>query len=207
MTLSANDYLFEVGQPDKNLFIVSYGQVDLFWSSTDASGENNTLLMKRVCLGQSVFSPLSFIQSMNKFKTVSARAVSKVEVLKISFKSLEKSLKSRPECLARVRLWPDPKYRWIPPITVEEVSCNPFTNSRQQYPRNGSFLLQQQHFCQTLLRSSGDAWESTRRLLSSWRSLSSTMPLVQSILRNYLAGLYISKSRHEQGTTHLFTWA
>ena len=88
ISLSANDYLFEVGQPDKNLFIVSYGQVDLFWSSTDASGENNTLLMKRVCLGQSVFSPLSFIQSMNKFKTVSARAVSKVEVLKISFKSL-----------------------------------------------------------------------------------------------------------------------
>ena len=68
VSLCPNEMLFEIGNADENIFILQSGILNLFRSTKDVVGETETCILKQVLPGDSIFSGLSFVQSMGRLK-------------------------------------------------------------------------------------------------------------------------------------------
>ena len=101
MTVSTNQYLFKVGDPDENIFIVQSGLVNVY--ATDTEGATT---LKHVNPGDSIMSLLSFLDHLagyNKpYKTVSARAMQESKVIKLPYTAFKVAFEKYPDCYLRV---------------------------------------------------------------------------------------------------------
>ena len=101
MTVSTNQYLFKVGDPDENIFIVQSGLVNVY--ATDTEGATT---LKHVNPGDSIMSLLSFLDHLagyNKpYKTVSARAMEESKVIKLPYTAFKVAFEKYPDCYLRV---------------------------------------------------------------------------------------------------------
>ena len=101
MTVSTNQYLFKVGDPDENIFIVQSGLVNVY--ATDTEGATT---LKHVHPGDSIMSLLSFLDHLagyNKpYKTVSARAMQESKVIKLPYTAFKVAFEKYPDCYLRV---------------------------------------------------------------------------------------------------------
>lgn len=106
VTLRPNEYLFKIGEPDENMYIVDSGRLNVFRTSEEPSGQATTCLLKQVGQGEAIFSLLSFIEHMGglhkKYKTVSAKAVEESRVVIVSFNSFKTAFATHPEHLTKV---------------------------------------------------------------------------------------------------------
>ena len=101
LPVSAGQYLFRIGDPDKFIFVVQSGQLNVTCSDTVG-----TDLIKKVGAGESLTSLLSFIDVLTghpqPFKTVQAQARVDSVVLRLSMDSFLNVFKKNPELLIRV---------------------------------------------------------------------------------------------------------
>lgn len=102
ITVPANQYLFKVGDPDENIFIVQTGQLNVLVSE----GEPTSTVMKQVKPGDAIMSLLSFLDhlscKMKPYKTVSARAVADTKVIKLPFSAFKHAFEKYPDAYLRV---------------------------------------------------------------------------------------------------------
>jgi len=101
MTVSTNQYLFKVGDPDENIFIVQSGLVNVY--ATDGDGSS---ILKHVKPGDAIMSLLSFLDHLaghNKpYKTVSARATEDSKIIKVPFGAFKIAFEKYPDSYLRV---------------------------------------------------------------------------------------------------------
>jgi len=101
MTVSTNQYLFKVGDPDENIFIVQSGMVNVHASDGDVSST-----LKHVKPGDAIMSLLSFLDHLaghNKpYKTVSARATEDSKIMKLPFGAFKIAFEKYPDSYLRV---------------------------------------------------------------------------------------------------------
>lgn len=101
MTVSTNQYLFKVGDPDENIFIVQSGLVNVYASDGDVSST-----LKHVKPGEPIMSLLSFLDHLaghNKpYKTVSARATEDSKIIKLPFGAFKIAFEKYPDSYLRV---------------------------------------------------------------------------------------------------------
>ena len=101
MTVSTNQYLFKVGDPDENIFIVQSGLVNVY--ATDTEGATT---LKHVNPGDSIMSLLSFLDHLagysKPYKTVSARAMEESKVIKLPYTAFKVAFEKYPDCYLRV---------------------------------------------------------------------------------------------------------
>jgi len=104
LTVSTNQHLFKVGDPDENIFIVQSGNVNVYASDVDGGCVNTTL--KHVYPGDSIMSLLSFLDHLagyNKpYKTVSARATEDSKIIKLPYSAFKVAFEKYPDCYLRV---------------------------------------------------------------------------------------------------------
>ncbi|XP_046752586.1 neuropathy target esterase sws isoform X2 [Diprion similis] len=102
MNLPAGSYLFKIGDPDVNVFIVQQGLVNVFIVGTDGA----QISLKLVKTGESVTSLLSFTDVLtghtSSYKTVSARAVEDSVVVKLPMSSFQEVFQDYPDAFIRV---------------------------------------------------------------------------------------------------------
>ncbi|XP_012251438.2 neuropathy target esterase sws isoform X3 [Athalia rosae] len=102
MTLPAGSYLFKIGDPDVNVFIVQQGLVNVFIVGADGA----QISLKLVKTGESVTSLLSFTDVLtghtSSYKTVSARAVEDSIVVKLPMSSFQEVFQDHPDAFIRV---------------------------------------------------------------------------------------------------------
>lgn len=95
MNLPAGSYLFKIGDPDVNVFIVQQGLVNVFIVGADGA----QISLKLVKTGESVTSLLSFTDVLtghtSSYKTVSARAVEDSVVVKLPMSSFQEVSKEK----------------------------------------------------------------------------------------------------------------
>ena len=101
VTLVAGQYLFRIGDPDENIFVVESGRLDV--TISDQVGVST---IKRVGPGDSVTSLLSFLDVLTgharPFRTVQARAEIDTVVLKMPFGSFVPILWQEPDLLSHL---------------------------------------------------------------------------------------------------------
>ena len=101
LRVTAGQYLFRIGDPDKFIFVVQSGKLNV--TCSDAMG---TSLIKMVGAGESLSSLLSFIDVLTghpqPFKTVQAQARVDSVVLRLSMDSFVSVFDKNPELLVRV---------------------------------------------------------------------------------------------------------
>ena len=99
--VSAGQFLFRIGDPDRFIFVVQSGQLNV-----TCSDQLGTDLIKKVGAGESLTSLLSFIDVLtghpHPFKTIQAQARVDSVVLRLSMDSFLPVLKKNPELLIRV---------------------------------------------------------------------------------------------------------
>lgn len=97
----AGQYLFRIGEPDVNIFVVQSGRLDV--TTTDSQGTHE---IKRVGPGESLTSLLSFIDMLtghlSPYKTVQARAGVDSVVLRLSVQAFMVVFDKRLELLVQV---------------------------------------------------------------------------------------------------------
>ncbi|CAH0384039.1 unnamed protein product [Bemisia tabaci] len=102
LKLSAGSYLFKIGDPDENIYIVQDGKLNVTIQTLDDS----TVEFKIVKSGENVFSLLSFTDVLtgrvSKFKSVSARAIEDSTILKLPMATFQEVFKEYPDFLVRV---------------------------------------------------------------------------------------------------------
>ncbi|KAL1131642.1 hypothetical protein AAG570_011255 [Ranatra chinensis] len=102
INIPAGSYLFKVGDPDENVYVVQNGNVNLFISNHDGS----TLSLKHVKTGDSVTSLLSFTDVLtghpHPYKTVSARALEDSTVVRLPMCAFQEVFKEFPDTFIRV---------------------------------------------------------------------------------------------------------
>ncbi|KAF2894224.1 hypothetical protein ILUMI_11949 [Ignelater luminosus] len=102
MNIPAGSYLFKIGDPDENVFVVQSGKVNVFISTADGS----TLSLKIVKAGESVTSLLSFTDVLtghpNPYRTVSAKAVEDSTVVKLPMAAFREVFQEYPDIFIRV---------------------------------------------------------------------------------------------------------
>ena len=105
LTVSTNQHLFKVGDPDENIFIVQSGTVNVYASDVDASGAMSSNTLKHVTAGDSIMSLLSFLDHLtghNKpYKTVSAKATENSKIIKLPYSAFKVAFEKYPDCYLR----------------------------------------------------------------------------------------------------------
>ena len=101
LRVTAGQYLFRIGDPDRFIFVVQAGQLNV--TCTDQAG---TSLIKKVGAGESLTSLLSFIDVLtghpHPFRTIQAQARVDSVVLRLSMDSFLSVFDKNPELLIRV---------------------------------------------------------------------------------------------------------
>ena len=64
LTVSTNQHLFKVGDPDENIFIVQSGLVNVYASDPAEGGASSATTLKHVHPGDSIMSLLSFLDHL-----------------------------------------------------------------------------------------------------------------------------------------------
>lgn len=102
INLPAGSYLFKIGDPDENVYIVQNGKVNVFITGLDGS----VLTLKCVKTGESVTSLLSFTDVLtghpNPYKTVSAKAVEDSTVVRLPMAAFQDVFHDYPDIFIRV---------------------------------------------------------------------------------------------------------
>jgi len=101
LRVTAGQFLFRIGDPDRYIFVVQSGQLDV--TTTDSFG---THYIKKVGHGESLTSLLSFIDVLtghaNPYKSVQAQARVDSIVLRLSMEAFLQIFDKNPELLIRV---------------------------------------------------------------------------------------------------------
>lgn len=101
MTVHAGTYLFKIGDPDENIYILQNGKVQVFITM-----DGTTLPLKTVKTGESVASLLSFVDVLNGYKkpyrTICAKALEDSTVVKLPMSAFSEIFNDNPEVLIRV---------------------------------------------------------------------------------------------------------
>ncbi|KAK4881148.1 hypothetical protein RN001_004467 [Aquatica leii] len=102
MNIPAGSFLFKIGDPDENVFVVQSGKVNVFITAADGS----TLSLKIVKTGESVTSLLSFTDVLtghpNPYRTVSAKALEDSTVVKLPMAAFQEIFHEYPDIFIRV---------------------------------------------------------------------------------------------------------
>lgn len=102
LNLPAGAYLFKVGDPDENVYVVQNGKVSVFVTSADGS----TISLKVVKTGDSVTSLLSFTDVLtghpHPYKTVSAKAVEDSTVVRLPMAAFQEVFTEYPDSFIRI---------------------------------------------------------------------------------------------------------
>lgn len=102
LNLPAGTALFKIGDPDKNVFIVQQGLLNVYITNPDGS----QIPLKLVKTGESVTSLLSFTDVLtghtSTYKTVAARAVEDSTIVKLPMSAFQEVFKEHPEAFIRV---------------------------------------------------------------------------------------------------------
>ena len=102
LTVSTNQHLFKVGDPDESIFIVQSGLVNVY--ATDIEGTSTSL--KHVHPGDSIMSLLSFLDHLaghdKPYKTVSARAQEDSKIIRLPYSAFKVAFEKYPDCYLRV---------------------------------------------------------------------------------------------------------
>ncbi|XP_065333820.1 neuropathy target esterase sws isoform X4 [Cloeon dipterum] len=100
--LHAGSYLFKIGDPDENVYVVQDGLLNVYITGTDST----TLTLKYVKKGESVTSLLSFVDVLaghpSPYKTVSARAIEDSIVLRLPVNAFQEVFEEYPDTFIRV---------------------------------------------------------------------------------------------------------
>ena len=110
INLRPNAYLFRVGDPDENMYIVESGRINVYSNPSGIQGGelevNSQQLLKQIGKGEAILSLLSFLESLGgkdeTFKTISAKATEETRVMKFAFKSFKLAFEKYPEDLTKV---------------------------------------------------------------------------------------------------------
>ncbi|XP_050303906.1 neuropathy target esterase sws isoform X3 [Anthonomus grandis grandis] len=101
ITVSAGMYLFKIGDPDENFYILQSGKLNVFISS-----QEGTTSLKIVKPGESVTSLLSFTDVLmghpNPYKTISAKAIEDSTVVKLPMTAFQDIFQEYPDIFIRV---------------------------------------------------------------------------------------------------------
>ncbi|KAF5279536.1 hypothetical protein FQR65_LT03358 [Abscondita terminalis] len=102
MNIPAGSFLFKIGDPDENVFVVESGLVNVFITTSDGS----TLSLKVVKPGESVTSLLSFTDVLtghpNPYRTVSAKAIEDSTIVKLPMSAFQEIFQEYPDIFIRV---------------------------------------------------------------------------------------------------------
>ncbi|XP_031338443.1 neuropathy target esterase sws-like isoform X1 [Photinus pyralis] len=102
MNVPAGSFLFKIGEPDENVFIVQSGKVNVFITAVDGS----ILSLKMVKTGESVTSLLSFTDVLtghpNPYRTVSAKAMEDSTIVKLPMAAFHEIFHECPDTFIRV---------------------------------------------------------------------------------------------------------
>ncbi|XP_065209623.1 neuropathy target esterase sws isoform X2 [Planococcus citri] len=102
MNVPAGSYLFKIGDPDENVFIVQNGKINVFVTNQ----EGLSISLKIVKTGDSLTSLLSFADVLTghpkPYKTVCARALEDSTVVKLPVSGFQEVFEEYPELLIRV---------------------------------------------------------------------------------------------------------
>nr|CAH7756568.1 unnamed protein product [Callosobruchus chinensis] len=101
INVHAGAYLFRIGDPDENVYIVQSGKLNVFITS-----QEGTTSLKIVKPGESVTSLLSFTDVLtgqtNPYKTVSAKALEDSTVVKLPMMAFQEIFEEYPDIFIRV---------------------------------------------------------------------------------------------------------
>ncbi|XP_018566275.1 neuropathy target esterase sws isoform X1 [Anoplophora glabripennis] len=101
INVSAGAYLFRIGDPDENVYIVQSGKLNVF-----ITGSEGTNTLKIVKPGESVTSLLSFTDVLtghpNPYKTISAKAIIDSTVVKLPMAAFQDIFQEYPDIFIRV---------------------------------------------------------------------------------------------------------
>ncbi|CAH0558713.1 unnamed protein product [Brassicogethes aeneus] len=101
INVNAGSYLFRIGDPDENVYIVQSGKLNVF-----ITGSEGTNSLKIVKPGESVTSLLSFTDALtgnpNPYKTVSAKAIEDSTVVKLPMAAFQDVFHDYPDIFIRV---------------------------------------------------------------------------------------------------------
>ncbi|XP_023708725.1 neuropathy target esterase sws isoform X6 [Cryptotermes secundus] len=102
MNLPAGSYLFKIGDPDENVYVIQNGKVNVFITGSDGT----TISLKCVKTGESVTSLLSFTDVLtghtNPYKTVCARAIEDSTVVRLPMAAFQEVFQEYPDIFIRV---------------------------------------------------------------------------------------------------------
>ncbi|XP_021934163.1 neuropathy target esterase sws isoform X4 [Zootermopsis nevadensis] len=102
INLPAGSYLFKIGDPDENVYVIQNGKVNVFITGSDGTA----ISLKCVKTGESVTSLLSFTDVLtghtNPYKTVSARAVEDSTVVRLPMAAFQDVFQEYPDIFIRV---------------------------------------------------------------------------------------------------------
>ncbi|XP_024083755.1 neuropathy target esterase sws isoform X1 [Cimex lectularius] len=102
LTLPAGSFLFKIGEPDENVYVVQNGKVNVFINSTDGG----IISLKIVKPGDSVTSLLSFTDVLtghpHPYRTVSARAIEDSTVVRLPMAAFQEVFQEYPDSFIRV---------------------------------------------------------------------------------------------------------
>ncbi|GFG31714.1 hypothetical protein Cfor_06274 [Coptotermes formosanus] len=102
INLPAGTYLFRIGDPDENVYVIQSGKVNVFITGADGT----TISLKCVKTGESVTSLLSFTDVLtghtNPYKTVSARAMEDSTVVRLPMAAFQEVFQEYPDIFIRV---------------------------------------------------------------------------------------------------------
>ncbi|CAH1994196.1 unnamed protein product [Acanthoscelides obtectus] len=101
INVHSGSYLFRIGDPDENVYIVQSGKLNVFITS-----QEGTTTLKIVKPGESVTSLLSFTDVLtgqtNPYKTVSAKALEDSTVVKLPMMAFQEIFEEYPDIFIRV---------------------------------------------------------------------------------------------------------
>ncbi|KAJ8914982.1 hypothetical protein NQ315_002506, partial [Exocentrus adspersus] len=101
INVSAGAYLFRIGDPDENVYIVQSGKLNVF-----ITGPEGTNTLKIVKPGESVTSLLSFTDVLighpNPYKTISAKAIIDSTIVKLPMIAFQDIFQEYPDIFIRV---------------------------------------------------------------------------------------------------------
>nr|XP_023015744.1 neuropathy target esterase sws [Leptinotarsa decemlineata] len=101
LNVSAGSYLFRIGDPDENVYIVQSGRLNV-----TITGNEGTNTLKIVKPGESVTSLLSFTDVLTghtkPYKTVSAKAIEDSTILKLPMAAFQEIFQEYPDIFVRV---------------------------------------------------------------------------------------------------------
>ncbi|XP_075226516.1 patatin like phospholipase domain containing sws isoform X3 [Lycorma delicatula] len=102
LNLPAGSYLFKIGDPDENVYVVQNGKVNVFITGSDGS----VISLKVVKTGDSVTSLLSFTDILTghpkPYKTVSARALEDSTIVRLPMAAFQEVFQEYPDHFIRV---------------------------------------------------------------------------------------------------------